>query len=283
MKIDEQFINSVKYSDVTRAISRDFSRIFCVNALTDVFVEFTPDEQDEELDVRTIGNDFHDIANSFEDSVYPPDLDTFRAAVTKQNILDVLDSDDSFTLTYRMLVDEKPTYMRLKATRLRKEDPIHILVALSNTDAHMQRLTIYERAMNKQLTFAAVSEALSADYDCILYVNSLTDEYVEYSSSERYKSLDFPTAGSNFFEMCKDEFSLLVFEEDRDIFISAFQKDNLLRVLSTDRIFLLTFRIVLDSAPVHVRVKVTKMNQLDDHHLVFGLSNIEASMQRVRK
>ncbi len=283
MKVDEQFIKSVKYSDITRALSKDFSRIFCVNTDTHVFVEYIPHEQNEELDIHTIGEDFGDVIKSFQDSVYAPDQDTFRTAVTKKNILNVLTTDDSFTLNYRMMIDDKPTYVRLKASRLHNEDPIHILFALSNTDAHMQRLAIYERAMNKQLTFAAVSEALTADYDCIFYVNSQSDEYIEYSSSERFKSLDFPPAGSDFFEMCKNDFSRLVSEEDRDIFISAFDKENLLKSLSIDRIFLLTFRVVLDSTPVHVRVKVTKMNQLDDHHLVFGLSNIEASMQRVRK
>ncbi len=283
MKVDEQFIKSVKYTDVTRALSKDFSRIFCVNTDTDVFVEFIPHEQDEELDILTIGENFTDVIHSFKNSIYPPDLDTFRTAVKKQNILNVLNIDDSFTLNYRIMLDGKPTYVRLKATRLHKEDPIHILLALSNTDAHMQRLAIYERAMNKQLTFAAVSEALTSDYDCIFYVNSQSDEYIEYSSSERFKSLDFPPAGDDFFEMCKNDFSRLVLEEDRDIFISAFNKENLLKSLSMDRIFLLTFRIVLDAAPVHVRVKVTKMIQVDDHHLVFGLSNIEASIQRLRK
>ncbi len=283
MRREEQFINSVKYSDVTRAISRDFSRMFCVNTATDVYVEFIPDEKDEELDVRTVGDDFKEIMRSFEDSTYTPDLDTFRAAVTKDNILNVLNEDDSFSLTYRMMVDGTPAYVRIKAARLHKEDPTHILVALSDTDAHMQRLTIYERAMNKQLTFSAVSEALSADYDCIFYVNSQSNEYVEYSSSDRYKSLNFEPAGSDFFEMCKNDFSRLVYEEDRDVFLHAFDKENLLNVLSVDRLFLLTFRIVLDRDPTYVRVKVTKMTQADGHHLVCGLTNIDASMQRIHK
>ncbi len=283
MEREEQFINSVKYSDVARAISRDFSRVFCVNVDTDVYVEFIPHENDEELDIRTIGKDFNTIVHSFEESAYAPDLDTFCTAVTKQNILNVLNVDSSFTLNYRMMIDQKPTYVRLKATRLNKDDPSHILFALSNTDAHMQRMAIYERAMSDQLTFAAVSEALTSDYDCIFYVDTLTNEYIEYSSSDAYKDLNFPPAGDDFFEMCRNDFIRIVFEEDRDVFLRAFDKNKLLKVLSSDRLPLLSFRVVLNKTPVHILVKITKMKQLDDHHIVLGLSNIEANLPRIQK
>ncbi len=283
MKQEEQFINNVTYSDVARAISRDYSRIFCVNAETNVYVEFIPHEQDGELDIRTIGKDFREIISIFEGSTYAPDLDTFRAAVTRQNILNVLQADDSFSLNYRMMVEGKPTYVRLKAVRLRKEDPSHVLVALSNTDAHMQRMAIYERAMNNQLTFAAVSEALTSDYDCIFYVDTETDEFIEYSSSDLYKSLDFTPAGDNFFETCRNDFIRIVFEEDKDIYLEMVDKNHLLKILSAEHIPLLSFRVVLDDAPVHILVKIIKMKQIDNHHIVIGLSNIEANLPRIQK
>ncbi len=283
MDQEEKYINSVTYSDVTRAISRDFSRVFCVNTDTDYFVEFIPDETDEALDIRASGKDFKSIVHSFEDTVFPPDLDTFRAAVSKQNILKVLNDDDSFSLTCRMMRDDKPLYIRIKATRLRKEDPSHILIGLTNTDAHMQRLAIYERAMSRQLTFTAVSEALSADYDCILYANSQSGEYIEYSSSERYKKLGIAQAGNDIFELFSKEIISYIYEEDRDIFLRALDKDNLLNVLSVDRVFLLTFRVCLSNTPVYCRVKITKMNRIDDHHIVVGLSNIDSNMQRIQQ
>ncbi len=268
---------------MTRAISRNFSRIFCVNTDTDVFVEFIPHEKDETLDIKAVGNDFKEIVHSFESLTYITDQDTFRTAVKKQNILNVLKTDDSFTLDFRMMNDGKPEYVRLKATRLNKEDPVYVLFALSNTDAHMQRLAIYDRVMSSQLTFAAVSEALTADYDCILYVNTRTNEYIEYSSSDFYNSLHFATEGRDFFEMCRRDLSRIIYEEDREIFLRAFDKENLMQALSVDRVFFLTFRIIMDKDPIYFRVKVSQMNHIDDHHIVIGLSNIDANMQRVQE
>lgn len=283
MKREEQFINNVTYSDVARALSRDFSRVFCVNTDTDVYVEFIPHEIDEELDIRTIGNGFKDIVQSFESSVYTPDLDTFRTAVTRQNILSVLKVDDSFTLNYRMMIDERPTHVILKVTRLHKEDPSHVLFALGNTDAHMHRLALYEGAMSSQLTFAAVSEAMTSDYDCIFFVDTQTGEYIEFSSSELYQSLNIPPSGDDFFELCRNDLVHIIYEEDKDIFLRSFDRQNLLDVLSSDHLPLLSFRVVLDQTPIHVLVKITKMKQIDDHHIVLGLSNIEANLPRIQK
>ncbi len=283
MDQEEQFIKNVKYSDVTRAMSRDFSRIFCVNTDSDFFVEYIPHERDKALDIRTTGEDFRVILDSILASAFAPDLDMARTALSKQNILNVLQAGDSFSLTYRILEGVVPTYVHLKATRLNREDPSHILVALSNADAHMQRLAIYEKAMSNQLTFSAVSEALSTDYVCIFYVDTQTNEYIEYSSSDRYKRLGLAPDGEDFFEFCQSVLSRLVYEEDRDIFLRALEKENLLKVLSVDRLFLLTFRVVTDKTPFYVRVKITKMNDANDHHVVVGLSNIDASMQRLQK
>ncbi|MCR5843163.1 MAG: hypothetical protein K6G66_04325, partial [Oscillospiraceae bacterium] len=253
MSQKEQFVGDVKYSDVARAISRDFFRVFCINTDTNVYVEFTPHAQDEALDVRTVGENFQDVVLRFLEATYAPDLDMVRAAFTKQNVLGVLDMGDSFSLDFRMLLDGKPAFVRLKATRLNPEDPSRILVALRNNDAHMQRLATYENGMSKELSFTAVSEALTSDYACIFYVNTRTNEYIEYSSNDRYKSLAFPSSGKDFFAMCREDFARIVFAEDRDIFLRAMDRENLLKVLSTDRLFLLTFRVFLDNTPVYIR------------------------------
>ncbi len=280
---EEQFINGVKYSDIARALSREYSRVFCVNMDTDAFVEYIPHDEDEELDILTVGNDFRNIVQSVWDSTYAADQDTVHTAFTKENVLNVLNVDVSFSLNFRTVQDGNPTYVRLKATRLRREDPSRVLFGMSNTDAHMQRLAIYERVMSNQLTFSAVSEALAADYDCIFYVDTESAEFIEYSSSERYKRLGFMSDGNDFFELCRNDFSRIVFEEDRDIFLRAFDKENLMKALSVDRTFFLTFRLVLDSDPFYVRVKISKMSRAEDHHMVVGLSNIDANMQRVHQ
>ncbi len=283
MEREEQFINTLMYSDITRAISRDFFRIFCVNMETDSFVEFVPHDYDEKLDVRTVGKSFDHIVNSFLDLVYTADADAFRTVVTKENVLKVLCVDDSFSLDFRMISDGKPMYVRLKATRLRKADPVHVLFALSNTDAHMQRLAGYESTMSRELTFNAVSEALTSDYDCIYYVNTETGEFIEYSSSDAYKSLNVAPEGKDFFAMCREELSHIVFEEDRENFLSSFSEKGFLKILSGDHSPLLSFRIVLDNSPIYFLVKITKMNQIDDHHIVIGLTNIEANLPRIQK
>lgn len=280
MENEEEFIHSLTYADISRALSRDFFRVFCVNTDTDVFVEYDADKEDESLDIHMRGDDFRKVAKRLTESSYSEDLDMVRTAFTKENIQRVLSVDSSFSLNYRMMINKKATYVRLKAVRVRENDPIYILIALSDTDAHMQRLAIYERTISKSLTYAGIAEALASDHFCIYYVNSVSGEYIEYKSSDEYKKLGLPEGGTDFFESCRTDLIRLIWEEDRDTFLQAFDRDNLTRVLSVDRSFLLTFRIMLDGRPNYIRMKATRMAAEDDHHIVVGLSNIDASMQR---
>ncbi|MCR5763482.1 MAG: GGDEF domain-containing protein [Treponema sp.] len=281
MENEVQYIQSLKYEDITRSLARDFFRIFCVNTDNDKFVEFIPHEKDRELDICMLGEDFHTVVNEFEEITYSEDFDTVHTAFTKKNILKVLKADTSFSLNYRMVINGKATYVRLKAARIRQEDSAHILIGLSNTDAHMRRIAMYERTMQKSLTYAGIAEALAYDYDCIYYVNTKTDEFIEYKSSENFKKLKLPNGGQDFFESCIKAFAEHVYPDDKDMYLQAVNKENLKNVLSVDRLFLLTFRIIMDGQPVYIRMKATRMAAEDNHHIVVGLSNIDDSMKRI--
>ncbi|MCR5605611.1 MAG: GGDEF domain-containing protein [Treponema sp.] len=280
MENEVQYIHNLKYEDITRSLARDFFRIFCVNTNNDKFIEFIPHEQDQALDICMLGDDFKKIVKEFEDSTYSEDIDTVHTAFKKENILKVLCVDNSFSLNYRMLLDGKATYVGLKATRVKQNDSAHILIAFSNTDAHMQRIAMYERTMKKSLTYAGIAEALAYDYDCIYYVNTKTNEYIEYKSSDEYKKLHLAPAGRDFFDFCTGSFFNLIYVDDKDTFLQAVNKENFMNVLSVDRLFLLTFRIILNGEATYFRMKATRMALEDNHHIVIGLSNIDESIKR---
>lgn len=280
METEVQYIHGLKYEDITRSLARDFFRVFCVNTDNDKYVEFIPHEKNRELDISMLGEDFTKVVHDFEKITYSEDIDTVHTAFKKENILKVLCDDTSFSLNYRMLLDGKATYVRLKAARIKQEDPTHILIALSNTDAHMRRIAMYERTMQKQLTYAGIAEALAHDYDCIYYVNTKSNEYIEYKSSDEFKKLGLPSAGNDFFDFCAEELFKLVYVDDKDTYIQAVNKKNLMDVLTVDRLFLLSFRIIMGDKPVYFRMKATKMNAEDNHHIVIGLSNIDESIKR---
>lgn len=283
MDTEERFIHSLTFADISRALARDFFRVFCVNTATNAFVEFIPHEHDESLDVLMSGSDFADMVKEFVSATYAEDLDTVRTALTKDNILKVLSEDDSFSLNYRMMMDGKATYVRVKAVRIQRDCSSHIIVALSNTDAHMQRMARYERIMQRELTYASIAEALASDYVSIYYVDINSGEYTEYKSSDDYKRLGLAVGGPDFFDVQATGFADLLFEEDRDTYLRAVNRDNLLKVLETDRLFLLTFRVVLGGEPTYVRMKITRMALEDNHHIVIGVSNVNAAMQRSAK
>ncbi len=280
MEAEVQYIHSLKYEDITRSLARDFFRVFCVNTDNNKFVEFIPHEKDRALDISMLGEDFRKVVHEFEEITYSEDIDTVHTAFKKENILKVLNDDSSFSLNYRLLLDGKATYVRLKAARIKQDDPSHILIAFSNTDAHMRRLAMYEHTMQNSLTYAGIAEALAYDYDCIYYINTQTNEYIEYKASEEYEKLKLPKKGPDFFDFFENTFSNLIYVDDRDTYLTAVNKKNLMNVLSVDRLFLLSFRIMMEGKPTYIRIKATRMAAEDNHHIVIGISNIDESVKR---
>ena len=59
-------------------------------------------------------------------------------AFTRQNVMNALDNEGQFKLTYRLMMDGKPVYVGMKAVRL-PDDPSHIIVGVSNVDEQMRQ------------------------------------------------------------------------------------------------------------------------------------------------
>ena len=71
------------------------------------------------------------------------DLDAFAHVFTKENILRSIKKTGKFTLTYRMLIDNRPVYYNMKATMMENDDN-HLIIGVNNVDAQMKNQEEYE-------------------------------------------------------------------------------------------------------------------------------------------
>ena len=76
--------------------------------------------------------------------------------------------------------------------------------------------------------FAHVSRTLASRYEVIYYVNVNTSEYRIYSASDEYSSLGTQAEGSDFFADAVRDINKLIHPEDREMVISALDKENLI-------------------------------------------------------
>lgn len=130
------------------------------------------------------------------------------------------------------------------------------------------------------VTYAGIAHALSQDYFSIYYVDTETDWFVEYSSHDEYRSLGVEKSGDDFFERSRKNILRVIYPEDQARFLALFTKQNILRELAANRVFTMTYRLATEGAPSYVRLKAARMLNADDKHIVIGVTDVNAEMNR---
>ena len=118
-----------------------------------------------------------------------------------------------------------------------------------------------------------ISRALAQNYQTMYYINLKTNEYIGYSSSEDYQSLNIQERGKNFFEDSIKNAQKIVFPADYEMVKVALEKENLMHETSDGKTFSLEYRLVMNGEPVYMSLKALKMADMDDN-LIIGVSNI---------
>ncbi|MBQ7671209.1 MAG: GGDEF domain-containing protein [Clostridia bacterium] len=210
--------------------------------------------------------------------LHEDDRDMFVGVFHKENILNTIDERGSFTLTYRMQIDGEPVYLNMKATRMKGDDN-HLIIGINNVDEQMKYQEAIERIKEEQITYTRIS-ALSGDYICIYTVNPETDHYIEYSATKDYEGLGLAKEGDDFFVRSVEESASSLYSEDRERFVNVFTKENVMKEIKENGLFVLDYRLVLEGNPVYVSLKAAMIDEKDGPQLIVGVVNIDKQVKR---
>ena len=130
------------------------------------------------------------------------------------------------------------------------------------------------------VTYTGIAHALSQDFFSIYYVDTETDWFAEYSSRDAYRLPGIEKSGDNFFERSRKNVSQVIYPEDQARFLALFTKQNILQELAANRVFTMTYRLATEGAPSYVRLKAARMLNADDKHIVIGVTDANAEMNR---
>ncbi|MBP3759243.1 MAG: GGDEF domain-containing protein, partial [Firmicutes bacterium] len=111
-------------------------------------------------------------------------------------------------------------------------------------------------------------------------IDTETNNFIEFSSSEEYQALDLERAGEDFFATSAENISKAVYLDDQVMVKEAFVKENLLRYLEKEGTFTMTYRLMLRDAPVYVHMKATQLYDKDHKNIVIGISNVSEQIKR---
>ena len=275
----ETIDETVVHARIARALSADYTFIYYVNTDTDRYVDYSYDTSHMNVQSKKQGEDFFN--QSRKDSLkalYSEDVERFQQIFTKENILRSIKEHGIFMISYRLLIDNIPTYVNLKAMRI-EEDDSHIVIGVNNIDAQIRAREIERSAKEERLAYSRIA-ALSGDYIAIYIVDPETEDFIEYSVKGDYEGLDLPKDGKDFFERSRKESEAALYEEDHDMFLAMFTREKVLDEINKNHVYSLEYRLMLGGKPTYVNLKAAITQEEGKEQLILGVSNIDARVKR---
>ena len=164
----------ISHARVAQALAGDFFSIYVVDIDTDHFVEFSSTHQYDAFGVETSGDDFFEVSRrNMERLLYPEDRDRFMNIFTKENVIAITQRDGHFTTKYRLVLDDTPFYVSLKAILLNDEDGRHLVLGTTDIDAQMKREEEYRQHMLEAKTNARNDFLANMSHDIRTPMNAI--------------------------------------------------------------------------------------------------------------
>lgn len=272
----EALSTSAVYESVVNALSEDYFDLYYVNLETDEFIEYGSWTEKGHRMNEMRGRDFFTEARKNALTyVYEEDQQQFLERMDKEKLLEEIEKHGSYIYHYRLLINDTPTYVIMKATRTDQ----HIIIGVSNVDTQVKDRMAAERAAEEKKSYQRLS-ALNGNLIVLYFVDLDNEQYAEFSSSREYKDLGLANHGTDFFQTTYENSLRTVHPEDQALFHSQVTKDNILATIKRNGVFVLDYRLLSGELPTYVRLKAAKVTEDDNTILIIGLFDEDAQIRR---
>jgi len=271
---------SVIFTHIAESLANQYGMIYYIDTQTDEYIEFTATDEYKELNISPTGSDFFGTSQrNVSMIVHPSDRERVFDALNKQTMMRKLRENGSFTMTYQLLLPEGSAFTRMSV--FWANDRKHLIMAVMNIDNEIERENAIKKMVQENAIFSQIAESLANQYDTIYYVDMLTDHYIEFSSTDVYKSLDVRPSGDDFFSESLRNIERVIHPEDRLPFQRILSKPTLVQMLQGKHMITHSYRLLIDQGIMYARLSVIWAT--DNKHLIIGVMNIDDEVRRERE
>ena len=267
------------YFKISRALIENYFTIYYVNITTGNYIGYSSNQGYKSLKMEEKGTTFfEDVQVNIERVIYEKDKEIVKKALTKGNFINGVKDGKTFSLSYRLLINNEPVYVTLKALKFSEEDE-NMIIGVSNIDEQTKRELEYKSVMEQTLTYSNIALSLIKNYFIVYYVNLNNDNYIQYAINSDAQSLEKVAIGKDFFAECQINGRKEIVKEDQDKFVRALERERLLHEIRDGKTFYLTYRQIFDGVPTYVTLSALKLIK-DETHIIIAVSNIDEEMKR---
>ena len=260
---------------IAEAFLGAFSSIYIVNSDTNEYQWYSINAEFKSLQIEKSGQDFFtNMARDARQVVYEEDQHIFTEDIKKETLTEGREKE----FIYRLMIDGKPLYhsMRLIKGGIHGEENYFILT-VRNVDTEHRALLEKQRLEAERELFNQVAVSLARVYDVIYYVNTVTNDYSEFSSTNLLDVLRKPAQGTDFFEKLKNDAQMVIYPQDMEKVLAFLDKDTLLGRLRSSALTSVEYRLQMGRQPVYVRL--SGMLASDGVHIILCVENIDEEIR----
>lgn len=264
------------YRQIAGALASRYEVIYRININTNEYLEYSTSDDYAKLGTTRLGKDFFaEMVEDVKKIVCEEDVDYVIRQLDKESLLSDLAKSRTVSLTYRQQLGDKLKYVRLNIVRP-NTDPEYIVMGLLDVNA---QIVHEQEIMQESELFNNVAMALASRYEVIYRVNIHTNEYHEFSSSEKYTKLEVGNRGKDFFSDTQRNMKRDIYEEDYPMMAQVMVKENILAQLCDTNKFYINYRLMLDGRPQFVSLVILRASQESDH-IIVAVENIDEAKRK---
>ncbi len=269
------------FSRIAFSLAADYESVYYINTENDSYIEYgNVSSEDEGLRILSSGEDFFlDTKKNSRVMIYEEDMARFQKVFNKENLYKAFENSEIINLDYRLLKEGKPYYYSLKVTKGSGEDDKYIVVGVKNVDARVRAEMETQNAVEEGVTYSKIALALASRYEVLYYVDIITGEYAEYSSSYEYSKLEIGSKGKDFFGETQENMKKDIYPEDYPMMAETMRQDNFIEAINKQDMFSITYRLMLNGKPEYVKLSAVRPKD-DDRHIVIGVANVNETVQK---
>ena len=267
------------YTHIAQALAHGYENLFYVDLNTEEFISYRTDDANGTLIENRRGfHFFEECLDIIEEHVFPEDQENVKNAMDRQTLVEHLNSDNSFMMTFRLKGEQEPGYVSLKITRMQDDDRF-IILALTDVSEQMKEHNAAAKMREEQIAYNRIS-ALAGEFFSIYLVNPKTGQYREFSATTGFENFDRFQEGQDFFSDSRINAEKTIYPEDQGLFMSTITQEKVLGEVEKNGIFTLSYRIMLNGEPRYVQLKAVMVDEDDGQSLIVGFNDIDAAVRQ---
>ncbi|MBP3782656.1 MAG: hypothetical protein J6I68_05355 [Butyrivibrio sp.] len=129
----------------------------------------------------------------------------------------------------------------------------------------------------------SIANAMAQDYEAIFYIEIETGEFISFSKSKKYLTINAVEAGKDFFKEALESIDNCVYPEDQEYAKSFYIKEEMLKRLEGRHSFSFKYRILIDGKPRFFLFTVSR--DINEQYLIFYEKDIddELNAEKIQK